>query len=55
MASIVELALEEYEARHSGERSAAEFYRGLRAECAVESDLDTLLESNRKPHSGLDL
>lgn len=55
VASIVELALEEYEARHSGERSAAEFYRGLRANCAVDSDLDTLIESNRKPHGGLAL
>ena len=55
VAGIVELALEEYEARHSGERSATEFYRGLLVECAVESELDTLLETNRKPHSGLDL
>jgi len=55
VASIVELALEEYQARHSGQRPAAEFYRDLLAECAAESELDTLLESNRKPHGGLDL
>jgi hypothetical protein len=55
VASIVELALEEYEARHSGKPTASDFYRTLRDECAVDSDLDALLEANRRPHKGIDL
>jgi len=55
VASIVELALEEYEARHSGKRSAADFYRSLKVECSVESELDAMLDANRQPHKGLDL
>lgn len=55
VASVVELALEEYEARHSSRPSAADFYRDLQENCSVESDLDALLEENRKPHRGMDL
>jgi len=53
VATIVELALEEYEARHFGGQSAADFYRELQESCAAASELDELLEANRKPHPGL--
>lgn len=50
VASVVERALEEYDARHSGQPSAREFHRMLRAECSAESDLDALLDEHRTPH-----
>jgi len=50
VASIVEMALEEYEARHGGKSSAADFYRRLNEHCSVESDLDAILERHRTPH-----
>ncbi|WP_290653452.1 type II toxin-antitoxin system VapB family antitoxin [Aquisalimonas sp.] len=55
VASIVELALEEYAAKHANASPAEAFYRQLRETCAVDSDLDDLIEANRKPHRGLDL
>lgn len=55
VASIVELALEEYEARHSGRTSAADFYRKLANENAVDSELDILLETSRNPHPAIRL
>ncbi|PKL96492.1 MAG: plasmid stabilization protein [Gammaproteobacteria bacterium HGW-Gammaproteobacteria-8] len=51
VASIVERALEEYEARHAGKQPAADFYRTLQAECGTESDLDALLDEHRTPHT----
>lgn len=53
LVGTVELALEEDDVRRCGELAAAEFYVGLRADCAIESELDTLLESNRRPRDGL--
>jgi hypothetical protein len=55
VASIVELALEEYEARHSDRTSAADFYRKLAHENAVDSELDILLETSRNPHPAVPL
>ena len=55
VASIVELALEEYEARHSGRTSAADFYRKLTNEYAIDIELDTLLETSRNPHPAVPL
>ncbi len=51
----MELALEEYAAKHANASPAEAFYRQLRETCAVDSDLDDLIEANRKPHRGLDL
>ena len=55
IASIVEIALEEYEARHSERQPAADFYRALQNECAVDSELGALVESHRSPHEAPDL
>lgn len=55
VASIVELALEEYAAKHSSESPAEAFYQQLRETCAADSDLDELIEAHRKPHRGLEL
>ena len=55
VASVVELALEEYSARHSAGSPAEDFYRQLRETCAVDSDLDSLIEANRKPHRAVEL
>jgi len=55
VASIVEIALEEYEARHTERLPAAEFYRAMNRDCASESDLDALLERQRSPHEAPNL
>ena len=55
VASIVELALEEYESHHSGQVPAREFYRALQEQCSTDVDLDTVLEEHRRPHEGIKL
>lgn len=55
VAAVVERALEEYEARHSGQISPAAFYLELQEMCAADVDLEALLEEHRQPHSGVDL
>lgn len=55
IASIVERALEDYEARHEKRESAAEFLSRLRRECSEDIDLDEVIRANKKPHSGIDL
>lgn len=55
IASIVERALEDYEARHEQRESAAEFLRRLHRDCSDDVDLQSLVNANKKPHSGIDL
>ncbi|PTM43213.1 plasmid stabilization protein [Bosea sp. 124] len=55
VASVVERALELYEAREAGREPAAEFYARLRAEAATDIDLEAIIRENRKPHPGIDL
>lgn len=55
VATVVEQALEEYEARRSNRLPASDFYRALSASCATDIDLDTILNEHRRPHEGVDL
>ncbi len=55
VASVVERALELYEARETGQEPAAKFYARLRAEAATDIDLEAVIRENRKPHRGIDL
>lgn len=55
VATVVERALEEYEARHSNRLPAAEFYRALVQSCAADIDLDSVLAENRQAHKGVEL
>lgn len=55
VATVVERALEEYEARRSNRLPAAEFYRALNQSCATDIDLDAVLDEHRQPHKGMDL
>lgn len=55
VASIVELALEEYAAKHSSDSPAEAFYQQLQETCAIDSNLDDLIEAHRKPHRGIEL
>lgn len=55
VASVVERALELYEARESGREPAAAFYARLRAEAATDIDLEAVIRENRKPNPGIDL
>ncbi|MGY6588622.1 MAG: type II toxin-antitoxin system VapB family antitoxin [Wenzhouxiangella sp.] len=55
VATVVERALEEYEARRSNRPPAAQFYRALTESCATDIDLDAMLEEHRRAHQGIDL
>jgi microcystin degradation protein MlrC len=55
VASVVERALELYEAHESVREPAAEFYARLKADYGTDVDLDAIIQENRKPHRGIDL
>lgn len=55
VAAVVERALEEYAARHSGQIPPETFYRDLTETCSADMDLETILREHRRPHRGIDL
>jgi len=55
VATVVERALEEYEARRSNRLPAAQFYRALTQSCGTDIDLDAVLAEHRRAHKGIDL
>ena len=55
IAAVVERALEEYEHRHSSQPTPTEFYRDLQKTCAVDFDLDAVIDDHRTPHRGIEL
>lgn len=59
IANIVERALEAYEVREAGREPASAFYARISGYAATlsgdDTDLDAIINENRKPHSGIDL
>ena len=55
IAEVVERALEEYAAHHTGRIPAAEFYREINRRFATDVDLEEIIQANRHPHAGVDL
>ncbi|MBN9236878.1 MULTISPECIES: type II toxin-antitoxin system VapB family antitoxin [Phyllobacteriaceae] len=55
IADIVERALEAYEVRETGREPAAAFYTRLSSDHGTDIDLDAVIRSGRKPHTGPDL
>ena len=55
VAEIVERALEEYAAHQTGRSPAAEFYQDLNRRFSTDLDLEEILQSERRPHDGVDL
>lgn len=53
VASVVERALEQYEARETGREPIEKFLQRL-AENAVDIDLEEVIAEHRVPHEGLD-
>ncbi|MEE4296672.1 MAG: type II toxin-antitoxin system VapB family antitoxin [Wenzhouxiangella sp.] len=55
IAAVVERALEEYEHRHGDQTEPAAFYQFLKDCCASDVNLESLIQSNRKPHKAVEL
>ena len=55
VAEVVVRALAEYSAHQTGRVPAAEFYRELNRRCATELDLEKVIQSSRRVHSGIKL
>lgn len=55
IADIVERALEAYETRETGREPASDFYRRLSADYGSDIDLESIIQSERRPHGGPEL
>lgn len=55
VAEVVVRALEEYSARQTGRAPAAEFYRELNRRYASDLDLERVIRSSRRQHTGIKL
>ncbi|MDZ7871828.1 MAG: plasmid stabilization protein [Rhizobium sp.] len=55
IADIVERALEAYETQQTGREPAANFYRRISAQSALDIDLDATIRTDRKAHEGQEL
>ena len=55
VASVVERALEAYEAAQTGRERAAAFFARLSRDYGTDVDLEALVREARVPHSGIDL
>ncbi len=55
VAEVVVRALEEYSAHQTGREPAAEFYRELNRRCATDLELEDIIQSSRRPHTGIKL
>ncbi len=55
IADIVERALEAYETQQTGREPAAEFYRRISVQSALDIDLDASIRADRTEHEGLEL
>jgi hypothetical protein len=55
IADVVERALEAYEIREAGREPASSFYARLSASDGTDLDLDAIIRTARRVHSGLDL
>jgi hypothetical protein len=55
IADIVERALEAYETQQTGREAAADFYRRISAQSALDIDLDASIRADRMGHEGPEL
>ena len=55
IADIVERALEAYETQQTGREAAADFYRRISAQSALDIDLDASIRADRMSHEGPEL
>lgn len=55
IAQVVERALEEYAAQHTGRSPATLFYTELNRQYGTDIDLDEIIREHRTPHAGVDL
>lgn len=52
IADIVERALEAYETQQTGREPAADFYRRISLQAALDIDLDAVIRADREAHQG---
>lgn len=55
IADVVERALEIYEERAAGREAAAAFYARLKASADVDIDLEAIIRTGRRAHTGPEL
>jgi hypothetical protein len=55
IADIVERALEAYETQQTGREPAADFYRRISLQAALDIDLDAVIRTDRTEHEGPEL
>ncbi|MBB5274317.1 hypothetical protein HNR26_000355 [Rhizobium rosettiformans] len=55
IADIVERALEAYETQQTGREAAADFYRRISAQSALDIDLDASIRADSMGHEGPEL